>query len=165
MTKTRESSGSVHVIISILCTNIFNLITFSLETLNLLIDEQTSHTHTRANAHAGQEDFLLLSPAFTQTSDNLSCACAAERMTQSNGTSPDVELGVVDLEGLEAVDCHGGKGLVDLDEVNVLQSQVELGEQFGDGDGWADTHDAGSKTGERLRRRTWREWVGQASVR
>lgn len=69
-------------------------------------------------------------------------------MTQRNSSTPDVHLRVVDLQGVEAVDGHGRESLVDLDEVNVIEGKAELGEQLGNGDGWADTHDAGSETSD-----------------
>jgi len=114
----------------------------------LLVDEQTGHTHTSTNAHTGEENLLLLPPALAQTGDDLARTGAAERVTQRNSTSPWVELLVVDLECLETVYGHGSEGLVKLDEVNVLEGDVELGEELGDGDGRADTHDPGWQTSD-----------------
>jgi len=54
---------------------------------------------------------------------------------------------VIDLQDILAVHCHGCKGLVQLDEVDVVDVKVVLGEKLRDGDGWANTHDPGSKTG------------------
>lgn len=58
-----------------------------------------------------------------------------------------VDLSGVNLELLNAVNSHGGESLVELEEINVVDSEAELLEELGDGDGWADTHDAGRKTG------------------
>lgn len=52
----------------------------SLYYLQLLVDKQTGHAHTSANAHGGEQDLGLAASALTQTSDDLSCACAAERV-------------------------------------------------------------------------------------
>jgi hypothetical protein len=52
----------------------------SLYYLQLLVDEQTGHAHTSADAHGGEQDLGLAASALAQTGDNLSCACAAERV-------------------------------------------------------------------------------------
>ena len=54
---------------------------------------------------------------------------------------------MVDLQHILAVHCHGSKGFVQLDEVDVVDVQVVLGEKLRDGNRWADTHDSGCKTG------------------
>lgn len=93
----------------------------------LLVDEQTGHTHTSANAHTGEQNLLLLPPALAQTSYDLTRTGAAEWVTQRDSTSPRVELLVIDLECLETVYSHGSEGLVELNKVNVLEGNVELG--------------------------------------
>lgn len=112
----------------------------------LLIYKQTSHTHSCTNTHARQEDLLPCPPALTQTSDNLSCSSRAKRVTQGNGTSLGVHLGPVKTQLITAVDCHGGEGLIDLDNVNIGQAQTVLGEKLGDSDAGTDTHDTRSQT-------------------
>lgn len=68
-------------------------------------------------------------------------------MTKGNGSTSDVHLLVWDLEDIFAVDGHGGESLVNLDDVAVIDSDVVFGEELGDGDGRADTHDTGGQTG------------------
>lgn len=70
-------------------------------------------------------------------------------MTQGNGTTAEVELLVGDVEGILAVDTHGGKGLVDLNDVDVVDGEVVLAQELGDGGGWANTHNTGRNTGNR----------------
>jgi hypothetical protein len=55
---------------------------------------------------------------------------------------------VVNLQRLETVHRHGRKRLVDLNEVDVVYSDVELGQQLWDRDAGADTHDPGRKAGD-----------------
>jgi hypothetical protein len=64
-----------------------------------------------------------------------------------DSTTPDVKLRVVDLQHILAVHCHGSESLVQLDEVDVVDVKVVLGEELRDGNRWANTHDSGSKTG------------------
>lgn len=70
----------------------------------------------------------------------------AGRTYKSNGAASDVQLRVVDLQHVLAVDGHGSESLVELDEVDVLDVQAVLGQQLWDGDGRADAHDPGCET-------------------
>lgn len=115
--------------------------------LNLLIYKQTSHTHAGSDTHTGQEDLLLLPPALAQAGNNLSGTSRAQRVAEGNGAAAGVHLGPVEAELVPAVDGHGAKGLVELDDVDVGEANVVLLEQLGDGDGRADTHDAGRQAG------------------
>lgn len=116
--------------------------------LNLLVNEQTGHTLTSADAHAGQEDLLLLSSALAETGDNLASTGGTQGMAQSDGTTTDVHLLVGDVQDVHAVDGHGGEGLVELDNVNVVNGELVLLEELGDGGGRANTHDARRDTGD-----------------
>jgi hypothetical protein len=136
----------VPVIITLDCFSLRNI--YTTKRLQLLVDKQTSHTHTSTNAHTGEQDLLLLPPALAQTCDNLAGTCATQRVAERDSAAPDVELVVVDLEGLEAVDRHGGESLVELDEVNVVEGKLELVEELGDGDRGTDTHDPRGQTGD-----------------
>jgi hypothetical protein len=44
-----------------------------------------------------------------------------------------------------AVDCHGCESLVQLNEIDIVQIQVQLSEQFSDRNGRADSHNARSQ--------------------
>jgi hypothetical protein len=123
--------------------------TIAFEYLHLLVDEETGHTLSGTDAHARQEDLLLLSPCLTQSGNDLPGASGTKRMTQSNSATTNVHLGVVNLECVQAVNCHGCKSLVQFNDVNVVNLEVELAEKLGDGDGWANTHDAWCKTSDR----------------
>lgn len=68
-------------------------------------------------------------------------------MTKGNGTTANVHLCVVDLQLVFAVDGHAGESLVQLDNVAVIDGNLELLQQLGDGNGWANAHDARSETG------------------
>lgn len=46
--------------------------------LHLLVDEQPSHAHARADAHGREQDLGLAASALAEACDDLSCAGAAE---------------------------------------------------------------------------------------
>lgn len=116
--------------------------------LQLLVDKQTSHALASSNAHARQQQLLLGPPQLAQASHDLSGSSGSQRVAESNGASPGVHLGPVQVELVAAVDGHGGKGLVDLNDVNVVEADVVDGEQLGDGKAGANAHDAGGQAGD-----------------
>lgn len=116
--------------------------------LRSLIHKQTSHTLSRTNTHARQQNLLLCPAQLAQTGNNLSRACSAERVAQGDGAAAGVHLGPVEGELVAAVDGHAGEGLIDLDDVNVGEGEVVLGEQLGDSDGRANAHDARGQAGD-----------------
>lgn len=119
------------------------------QTLHLLIHKQARHALACPDAHTRQQHLLLLPPALAQTRADLPGARGSERVTQRDGPAPDVHLGRVDAEDVGAVDGHGGEGLVEFDEVDVvLEVEVEFGQELGDGEGGADAHDAGGDAGD-----------------
>jgi len=107
-----------------------------------LVHEQTGHTHARTNTHASQQHFLLLPPALAKTCDNLTCTRATKWVTQSDSSSPNVQLLMVYFQCLEAVDRHRCESLVDLNKIDVIEGDVELGEELGNSNRRADAHDA-----------------------
>lgn len=50
---------------------------------------------------------------------------------------------MVQSEHVEAVDSHGGEGFVDLNDVDIIFGQLELGQELWDGDRRSDAHNAG----------------------
>jgi hypothetical protein len=116
--------------------------------LQLFVNKQPSHSLPRTNTHTRQQDLLLLPPALAQSRNDLSCTRSAQWVTKRNRSSSGVHLLVWQLENVFAVDGHGGKGLVDFDDVAVVDGDVEFCEELGDGDGGADTHDTRGKTGD-----------------
>jgi hypothetical protein len=119
-----------------------------LKYLHLLVDEETGHTLSGTNAHARQEDLLLLSPSLAQSGNDLPGPCGAKGMTQSNSTTTNVHLGVVNFECVQAVNCHGCEGLIQFNDVDIVNLEVVLGKKLGDGDRWANTHDAWCETSD-----------------
>ena len=109
---------------------------------SLLVDKEARHALAGTYAHARQEDLLLGPPALAQARHDLAGAGGAERVAQRDGAALGVHLGPVELEGVAAVDGHAGKGLVDLDDVDVVDGEVVLLQELGDGHGRSDAHDA-----------------------
>lgn len=116
--------------------------------LDLLIDKQPSHALSSTNAHAGDQDLLLRPTSLAQDSSDLACASCAERVTDGDSTATRVDLGVLKAEVLDTVHGHGGKGLVDLVDVNVVLVELELAQQLGDSSRGADAHHARRDTGD-----------------
>lgn len=63
-------------------------------------------------------------------------------MSQGNRPAARVHFRMVQPQHVQAIDGHGGKGLVDLDDVDVVFCQVEFREELGHGERGADAHDA-----------------------
>ena len=126
----------------------------------LLVYKQTRHALTRSDAHACQQDLLLLPPALTQPSHNLPCTRGAQRMAQSDCATPYVHLRVVDLQRFETVHGHASKSLVDFDDVDIrVEVEVELRKELGDGDSGADAHDTRGKAGDSSADKLGKNWL------
>ena len=69
-------------------------------------------------------------------------------MAECDGSSSGVHLLVRQLQDILAVYGHGGEGLVDFDDVDVVDGDIVLAEELGDSDRGADAHDARCKTGD-----------------
>jgi len=110
---------------AVFIVQVFNLLPsqphrVSIQRLHLLVNEETSHTLSSTNTHAGKQDLLLLPPALRQTRHDLASTCCSERVTESNCATADVHLGVVDAQLVQAVHGHGGEGLVELEDVDLI---------------------------------------------
>lgn len=70
-------------------------------------------------------------------------------MTQRDSAAAHVHFRRVDAKDVGAVDGHGGKSLVEFDEVDVgLEVEVEFGQEFWNGEGGANAHDTGCDAGD-----------------
>ena len=65
----------------------------------------------------------------------------AERVAESDGSSARVQDVGVQVELALAGNRLGGERLVDLDEVDICQLQIRLGQHFADGWSRANAHD------------------------
>jgi len=119
-----------------------------LGTYLLLTNKQPRHPHPRPNTHTRQQHLLPRPPQLTQPRDNLPRARRTKRMSQRNSATPRVHLLPREVELVAAVHGHAGEGLVDLDDVDVVEGKVVLREELGDGDGGADAHDARGEAGD-----------------
>jgi len=61
-------------------------------------------------------------------------------MTEGEGSSSLIELGIWDTELLDAICGLTGEGLVYLEAIDVFDFETALLEDSWDGDGWSDTH-------------------------
>ena len=110
--------------------------------LDLLVHKQPCHSLAGSNAHTGDQNLLLRPPGLTQNRTDLACPRRTQRVTQGDGTSARVDLGMVQPEVVQTVHGHRREGLVDLVDVDVFLVQVELGQELGDRGRGANTHDA-----------------------
>lgn len=117
--------------------------------ISLLIYKQSCHTHARADAHARQKDLLPRPATLAEARDNLPRTGGTKRVPQGNRATLGVHLGPVQAQLVTAVDGHGREGLVDLDDVAVVQRQVVLCQELGNSNAGADAHDAGGQASNR----------------
>src|SRR4029077_4706279 len=73
---------------------------------------------------------------------------AAEGMAEGDGTAVDVEPLLVDAELTGAGEDLGGEGLVELDQVDLVDAEAGRGEGPGDRLDWADAHVGGVDAGD-----------------
>jgi len=96
--------------------------------------------------HRSDEDLLLGPPGLAQDCADLPRTGCAEGMAEGDGAASGVDLCVVEAEYVQTVDSHGGKGLVDLEDIDIVLGKLELLQELRDGGGWADTHNPGWDT-------------------
>jgi len=68
---------------------------------------------------------------------------------------------VIQTKYVNAVDGHGGEGLVDLDDIDIVLGQAVLGEDLWDGGGGADTHDSWGNTGDGCADEFGEDWLAE----
>lgn len=67
----------------------------------------------------GDQDLAFSAAQLVEACRDLSCTCSAKRVTESDGSSVDVDLLRIELQLLQAVHVHAGKSFIDLPQVNV----------------------------------------------
>lgn len=92
------------------------------------------------------EELVPSSSAFTQSSDYLSDACTSKWMAQRDCSAAYIQFVPIDLEFVSAIDCHGGEGFIDLDQINIFEREIILPKQFRDRDDRVNTHDPRCKS-------------------
>lgn len=117
-----------------------------LTSLHLLVDKQTSHALAGTNTHAGKQDLLLCSPRLAQDRANLSGTCSSKRVAKGNSATSGVDFLRIQTQHVHAVNSHGGKGLVDFDNVDVVFGKAEFAQELGNCSGRANAHNAGWHT-------------------
>lgn len=110
--------------------------------LDLLIHKQSGHSLPGSNTHTSDQNLLLRPLGLTKHRTDLACSRRTQRVTQGDSASPRVNLSMVQAKVVQTVHGHGRKGLVDLEDVDVLLAEAELGQQLGDRGRGANTHNA-----------------------
>lgn len=101
---------------------------------SLLSYKNRGCTHTSTNTHGSQSNLPLLQQR--QDSGILSSTSTTQRMTQSNGTSVDVQLIRGNVACLSRVQTLSSESLIDLEHINVTDSQTSLLQHTGNGHCW-----------------------------
>lgn len=113
---------------------------------SLLGNPDGSHTHAGTNAHTGNTDLLVGTLELSQEGADLARASAAERMTEGDSTTLGVDLLSGQAKLVDAPHALGGKGLVDLEDVDLILGDAGLLESNGNGGPGTDTHQEGLDT-------------------
>jgi hypothetical protein len=113
----------------------------------------TSGAHAETNAHGRDQDTAIPAAKLRQTSGNLSytgCEAmrnraqgaegrtATVRVAESDSAAVDVDFLDVEAEFPDTVDVHRSEGLVDLEEVDVVDGQAAPSQDFGNSESWSD---------------------------
>jgi hypothetical protein len=117
-----------------------------LTSLHLLVDKQASHALAGTDTHAGKQDLLLRSPRLAQYRANLSGTCSSKRVAKGNSATSGVDFLRIQTQYVHAINSHGGEGLVDFDNVDVVFRKAEFAQELRDCSGRANAHNAGWHT-------------------
>lgn len=113
--------------------------------LLLLVDSSSSHSRTDTHGH--DTEFVVRSLVhLVKKSGGHTSTGSSERVTQSDRSSVNVNVVPGQAELLDAVGSLGGKGLVNLPQIDVLHVQASALDSSRDGSSRTDTHDVGSNT-------------------
>jgi hypothetical protein len=66
---------------------------------------------------------------------------------------------MIQTQDIEAVDGHGGESLVDLDDIDVILGELELGKELWDRNRGADAHNAWRNTGDGRAAELGHDWL------
>src|SRR5690606_33707367 len=86
--------------------------------------------HAAAHAEGGQDVAQLAALQLVEQGGEDDAAGGAQRMAHGNGAAIDVDLLLRDPQVLHELEDHGGEGLVDLEQVDVLDTQAGLGQRL-----------------------------------
>ena len=112
--------------------------------LSLALFEDGGNTHAAADAQGGQA-LLGIGPFghLMEQGDDDAGAGAADRVADGDGAAVDIDLLHVEAQLAGHGDGLGGKGLVGLHQINVLDLKARLAHGLTAGGHGADTHDLG----------------------
>lgn len=102
--------------------------------------DQASGTHTGSNAHGDDTILSVGSSQLTEQSGDHSSAGASEWMSEGNGSSSWVDLGVVKSQLVGGPGGLGSEGFVELVDVDVGGLESSLLQNLWNGVGWSNSH-------------------------
>lgn len=102
-----------------------------------------SHTHTSADAHAGDTNLLVGPLELSQEGADLAGTSAAKRVAEGNSTTLGVDLLLRQAKLVDTPHALRGEGLVDLEDVDIILSDASLLQSDGDGLPGANSHEKG----------------------
>ena len=103
--------------------------------------EDSSSAHASADAHGNDTESLLGSLEFVHQGADHAAARHSEGMAKGDGTTLRVQLSLGDSELVDGVSSLGGEGLVDLENVDVVDGKTAVFEGGRDGESGANSHD------------------------
>ena len=110
--------------------------------------DQTSGTHSGSDAHGDDSVLSVGSLQLTEDGGDHSRSGAPERVSEGDGSSSWVDLGVVEPELVAAPGGLGSEGFVELVDVDVGGRESGLLQHLWDGVGWSNSHDLWRDTGD-----------------
>lgn len=110
---------------------------------HLLGDPNSGHTHTGANAHAGDANLLVGPVELGQKCAHLAGASAAERVTEGDSTTLGVDLLLGQAKLIDTPHTLGGECLIDLVDVDIILGDAGFLKGNGNGLPGANTHEQG----------------------
>lgn len=109
--------------------------------------ENSSGSHTSANAHGNNTEFLVSSLQLGEKGYNHAGSGHTERVANSKGAASWVKFLLRDSELLDGVGSLTSKGFVDLENVNLVDVESAVLEGSGDSESGANSHNLGWDSG------------------
>src|SRR6476661_4089010 len=134
-----EPVGSSSDSVTMPSASLSHAMVFSAMVLNPLDDG--GHAHTAADAQRDQGTSGATTLELVDHGSGDHGAGGAQRVAHRDGATVDVELLVGDVEVLLELQHHGGEGLVELEQVDVIDGQAGTVQHLLGGRGGAGEHD------------------------
>src|SRR6185312_7180813 len=134
-----EPDGSSRVSVTMPSASLSHWIVLSAMYLNPLDDRRDAHAAANTQSHQGAPGITALQLVDHGAENH--CARGTQRVAHGYGTTVDVELLIGDVQVLLELQHHRREGLVELEQIDVVDCQAGAVEHLARGRGWAGEHD------------------------